>query len=293
MGELHATDVSILGTGLMGAAIARRLREAGKSVTVWNRSPEKAADLVTDGISRADSARAALEASPISIVVIVGYDTVWDLIANAGADLSQIAVVNLSSGTPEQALALSRRFDALGGRLLEGCILAYPSDIGSEEATLVFSGPTEIWDRAADLLRLLGGRTQYAGPRPETANVIDVTILAFYTSAAAALLEAGAYARTYGLDFASLRPTLHEHVAALDRFVSAAADRISRQDYSVSQASLSIYLAAMEGVVEAMESSGFPVHVATGARDSVRLAQDAGRGDEDLYALYDALGSHP
>lgn len=42
-------DVAILGLGLMGQAIAAAFLRAGRPTTVWNRTPGKAGDLITQG----------------------------------------------------------------------------------------------------------------------------------------------------------------------------------------------------------------------------------------------------
>ncbi len=54
------SEVSVIGLGNMGSALARVLQENGRAVTVWNRSPEKAAPLVDMGAALAPSAAAAI-----------------------------------------------------------------------------------------------------------------------------------------------------------------------------------------------------------------------------------------
>ena len=53
------TDVSVIGMGSMGSALARTLLQSGYAVTVWNRSVDKAELLVSDGAEVADSASVA------------------------------------------------------------------------------------------------------------------------------------------------------------------------------------------------------------------------------------------
>lgn len=55
------STVAVLGTGIMGAAMARNLLKAGMEVRVWNRSPEKAAPLAADGAMVAESPVEATE----------------------------------------------------------------------------------------------------------------------------------------------------------------------------------------------------------------------------------------
>ena len=62
------SDVSVLGLGAMGAALARVLIEKGRSVTVWNRTTAKMGPLVSLGGEAAQTPAAAINASPLIIV---------------------------------------------------------------------------------------------------------------------------------------------------------------------------------------------------------------------------------
>ena len=68
------TDVSVIGLGDMGSALAHTLLGAGYSVTVWNRSASKAEPLVAAGAELAASAREAIDASPATITCITSHD---------------------------------------------------------------------------------------------------------------------------------------------------------------------------------------------------------------------------
>ena len=57
------SDVSVIGLGAMGSALAEALLKSGLSVTVWNRSPARADALVAKGAVAAGSVNEAVEAS--------------------------------------------------------------------------------------------------------------------------------------------------------------------------------------------------------------------------------------
>ncbi len=77
------TKVALLGTGKMGAAMARRMRAHGLAVRAWNRSRAKAQALEADGVEVVDSPRAAsLSSRPSS----------WLMVASA-TDLLVIATL--------------------------------------------------------------------------------------------------------------------------------------------------------------------------------------------------------
>ncbi len=65
--------ISVIGLGVMGAALARTLLAHGHPVTVWNRSAEKAAPLVEEGATLAATASDAIAASPATIVCIESH----------------------------------------------------------------------------------------------------------------------------------------------------------------------------------------------------------------------------
>src|SRR5579883_1471029 len=63
-------SIALLGTGIMGAHMARRLAQTGFSVTVWNRSEAKAAPLRQHGVTIATSASAAVADADAVIVML-------------------------------------------------------------------------------------------------------------------------------------------------------------------------------------------------------------------------------
>ncbi|NYV78497.1 NAD(P)-binding domain-containing protein, partial [Streptomyces sp. UH6] len=64
--------VAVLGTGIMGAAMARNIARAGHPLRVWNRSREKAEPLAADGARVAATPAEAVEGA--DVVVTMLYD---------------------------------------------------------------------------------------------------------------------------------------------------------------------------------------------------------------------------
>lgn len=188
------TDVSILGTGLMGAAIARTLLREGMSVTVWNRTPDKAEALRIDGATVAGTATEALQASPISVFVIFSYDNVRAILEAAIADGPIGQVVNLVTGKPTDGKELAVWATDHGVEVIDGAILAYPDGIGEADSVLVFAGNGSLWSERKDLLTLLGGASTYLGDDMSLANTMDHVALNFLTTTQTALFETLAYA---------------------------------------------------------------------------------------------------
>ena len=64
------TKVAVLGVGVMGGGMARRLLAAGFPLTVWNRTPERANPLEHEGAVRADTPRDAAASADVILSMV-------------------------------------------------------------------------------------------------------------------------------------------------------------------------------------------------------------------------------
>lgn len=130
-----STDISVLGLGAMGSALATSLLDAGRSVTVWNRTPGRAKDLVARGAGAADSVPAAVLASPVVVACLLDHSSVEETLGLAAADLRGRTLVNVTTTTPNEARALASWAAEHGIDYLDGAVMAVPSMIGSRSRT--------------------------------------------------------------------------------------------------------------------------------------------------------------
>ena len=151
----------------MGAALARALMGAGWQVTVWNRSPEKAEALVVEGAVGAETLAAAVRAQDLIIACVKSHAATQAMLEPVRDDLAGKTVVDLSTGGAEEAKALADMLTEAGAAWTIGMINAYPSGIGKEETAILCAGPTEVWARVADPIRVLGGASDHVGETPE------------------------------------------------------------------------------------------------------------------------------
>ena len=92
------TDISVIGLGAMGSALARAQLKAGRSVTVWNRSIEKAAPLEEAGAIAAATASEAIMASPLTITCLKSHPQTNEVLRNAANALPGKTIIELSTG---------------------------------------------------------------------------------------------------------------------------------------------------------------------------------------------------
>ncbi|CAH9414299.1 3-hydroxyisobutyrate dehydrogenase family protein [Streptomyces globisporus] len=104
--------MTVVGLGSMGSALAEAFVDAGHAVTVWNRTPSKAAPLVAKGAVHARSTDEAVAASGLVITCLTTYDDTLAALGPAAAALDGRALVTLNSGSPRRG----PRDGGLGGR---------------------------------------------------------------------------------------------------------------------------------------------------------------------------------
>ncbi|MBC9716095.1 NAD(P)-dependent oxidoreductase [Streptomyces sp. TRM66268-LWL] len=171
-----STAVSVIGLGDMGKALAASLLSAGFRTTVWNRTAEKADELVAKGALRAATAEEALVASPLTIVCLIDYDTTRTLLAQAAGALRGRTLVQLSNGTPAQARELETWAREQGAAYLDGGIMAVPSTIATPEAFLLYSGDSEAFAAQKEILEVMG-EAKYLGAEVGLASLYDLALL--------------------------------------------------------------------------------------------------------------------
>ncbi len=191
--------LALLGTGLMGQPIARRLLAAGYDLTVWNRTPAKAEALRAHGAKMADTAAAAaaeadvvfslLENGPVVGQVLFGHQGAAETLRPGGL------VIDMASIKPAEARDHAARLAARGIAHLDAPVSG--GTLGAEQGTLAImaGGTTEAVERARPLLAPLGRLTHVgpsgAGQLAKLANQMIVGITIGAVAEALLLAERG------------------------------------------------------------------------------------------------------
>jgi 3-hydroxyisobutyrate dehydrogenase len=156
----HPT-VAVLGTGIMGAPMARNLLAAGFPVRAWNRSADKAAPLEQDGAFVASTPAEAASGAEMVLTMLADTGAVLDSVADAlgGPEVwVQASTVGIEGTERCAALAAER-----GVTFVDAPVLGTKQPAEAGKLVVLASGPDDERERLAPLFDAVGARTMWVG----------------------------------------------------------------------------------------------------------------------------------
>ncbi len=201
--------LSVLGMGNMGRAFAARALEKGHDVTVWNRSPDRAGDIVASGAGEAGSVGQAVADSEAVLVVLADDGAVLEVSLGDGGIAGSLppsgVVAVISTVAPDTVRRLA---DAgLSERVVDAPVMGSPDMIRAGAGSF-FVGGTEKTVRALEpLWSDLGAGFTHCGPVGAGATMKIISNLLLITGVSA-VAEAVATARRHGIPDDLLKDTL-------------------------------------------------------------------------------------
>jgi 3-hydroxyisobutyrate dehydrogenase len=195
--------IGIAGTGKMGTAIGKRLLATGHRLTVWNRTPERARELIDLGAALADSPRDLADRVEAVITMLTDEPALDQVYLGADGLLSGHVVhqlmIDMSTVSPAKQQEIGARVSAAGATYVE-CPVGGSVGPAQEGKLLGFAGGTaDDLARALPLLEQLCRRVEHVGQLGAGATMklaINLPLMVYWQT----LGEALSLIQTLGLD---------------------------------------------------------------------------------------------
>lgn len=286
------TTVAVLGTGIMGAGMARNMIDAGLDVTVWNRNPERARPLAGAGARIATDAAEAVAGA--DVVVTMLFDAAataqvmeWALPAVApDAVWVQTGTVGLD-GT-ERLVELAARH---GIAFLDAPVLGTRGPAEQGTLTVLAGGPSTLREKVAPVFDAIGSKTVWVGEQPGDGHRLKlvanswVAVVMAGTAQALALAEGLALDPRQFLDVIAGGPLDTPYTQLKGRAILAGEFPTA---FAVSGVVKDTGL-----ITDAMRGAGVDSGVMEAVRAAFGRADAAGHGDEDMAAVVHAFRPAP
>lgn len=283
------TTVLVVGAGRMASALVRALLEAKISVHVWNRTRERIEALAQSGAKVASSIEQGARASDIVIVNVLDYQAANSLLrtASVAEALGGRALVQLTSGSPDQARDLGAWASTHRINYLDGAIMATPNFIGSAGGATLYSGSRAIFDQHQQVLRALG-TAAHVGEDVGHASALDIALLSQMWGTLFGTLQATAVCEAEGLGLTTLdqhwKPFKPIVDAALDDLMTRVRERRYRAD-ATTLATIAAHYSAFQHLLSTAQTRGLNPVLPTAFDGLFKAAIGDGYLTDDFAAL--------
>ncbi len=193
----------------MGAPMGQRLLGAGFALTVWNRSPEKAAELVRQGAALASSASTAVREAEVTITMLSNGPAVTDVLTSGGVAEAMAPgslFIDMSSIPPDTARRHAALLSARGIAALDAPVSGGVVGAAAGTLAIMAGGEVDAFVRALHVFKALGRATRVgpagSGALAKLANQMIVGMTIGAVAEALLLAEAG------GADPAAVREAI-------------------------------------------------------------------------------------
>lgn len=282
-------NVTVIGLGSMGRALAGAFLRGGHRTTVWNRTPEKAAPLVAEGAIHAPTVHAAVAASPLVITCLTGFGETRHALEPATDALAGRTLVTLNSGAPAQARETAEWAINHGTRFLGGAVKNVPSAVGAPDTLLYYGGDRAAFAEHEGTLRVLGGDTVHLGDEADLAALYEMAVGATLLPALVGFFQGAAAVQARGFAASTLVPFTVKWLEMIGSLLPTFAREIDTGDYSDAQSSVGLFLAGESWDVEFGREANVDVSWAAPLHELVRRAADAGHAEHSIAALTEVL----
>jgi 3-hydroxyisobutyrate dehydrogenase-like beta-hydroxyacid dehydrogenase len=282
--------VGVVGLGLLGHAVAARLRGAGHDVVGHDIVPERVAALVALGGRAGGSVAGVTAAADFVCVLLPSLAAVEEVVLGeagiAAGARAGITVVQMSTISPALTERLARECAARGLGFLDCPISGTSGMVERGEGIIFVGGERALYERGRPMLESILPRAVFIGPAGQAMVLkLVANLLVALNSAAAA--EALSMAERAGLDVRLALEVLTGS-AATSRMLEVRGPMMVRRAFPP-QMKLDLFMKDLHLIQEAAGAVGAPVPLTDVAERLYAAAVADGHAGEDLAVVVTAL----
>ena len=282
--------VGIVGLGLLGGAVASRLRAGGHDVVGYDIAADKVTALVALGGRAAPSAQAVAESAAAVCVVLPSLTSVEDVVLGprglAASGAAGATIIQMSTISPALTERLAREVTAKGLAFLDCPVSGTSAMVARGEGIVFVGGERRVFDRWRPVLETVLPRAVFIG-RAGQATVLKLVANLLVALHSAAAAEALLMARGAGLDLELVLDVLTGS-AATSRMLEVRGPLIARAEFPP-QMKLDLFMKDLHLIQETARNVGTALPLTDVAERLYAAAMSAGHGGEDLSVVVKAL----
>ena len=282
------SDITVIGLGVMGSALAQTLLQSGYKVTVWNRTPSKVADLADRGAITAVSCSEAIAASPLIVICIKSHSDTRQLLEST-ENLESRNIIELSTGSAPEAESLAEWIRSEGAGCLIGMIATFPRDIGNEDSTIVTVGDEALWEQSEKMLKTLAGKSTYIGDNIGSLAILYSALFLPRQGFMFGMIYGALLCKKAGLPMQTYVEQMPLTIKVVNDYYDVFASSVLSDNYSDPQASIDMYIAAFADTLESFRNHNVNDELPKLMASLLEQGANAGLGDKQITSLINVL----
>jgi 3-hydroxyisobutyrate dehydrogenase len=192
---------AVLGTGIMGAAMARSLARGGHDVTVWNRTPQRAEAVAGGRITACGAIGDAMLDADVVFTMLFDAASVLDVAGEVVGALGSGAVwAQCTTVGPDGMRRIADAAGEVRDRLLDAPVLGTKQPAEDGTLTVLVAGASAAVEPARPAFDAVAARTIEVGERLGDASALKLVANSWVASLCAATAQAMGFAGSLGLD---------------------------------------------------------------------------------------------
>lgn len=286
--KLEISKVSVLGLGNMGFALAEALVDGGHITTVWNRTSKKGVPLVAKGAISAESPGDAISASNIIIICVSGYEDVYEILEPEKNGLFGKTLVNLSSGTFDQAITMSDWADNRHIKFIAGAAMSGIKRVGQPNALFLFGGSQEGFEAHRSILKVFRNCT-FLGPRSGLVSLYDTALFGMAWGALMGYYHAAALLGRKEVNAMDFTKVATEHLPFISSLMTDHAEQVQQHIYPADDGNLAVHTAAMDHLVHSSSVEGINTVFTEFIKGVLESGVKAGYENDGIASIFEVL----
>jgi 3-hydroxyisobutyrate dehydrogenase len=282
--------ITLIGTGLMGRQMAERLLRSGYSLTIYNRTRQKAAPLEKMGAQIARTAKKAVEETACSIFMVADAGAIRDLLFPSGSGrpvLTGRTIIQMGTISPEQSLEFKREVEKGGGEYLEAPVLGSTSEAEQGKLFVMVGSTREQFEQWSALFKCLSPAPVRVGVVGQAA-ALKLALNQLIASEVAAFSFSLGIVKRNQIDVEQFMRVLRKSALYAPQFNKKMPRMLARNFTNPSFATKHL-LKDVNLMIAEGRRIGLETDVQQGIQQIIQRAVESGWADADYSSIYNAI----
>ena len=279
-------QVGFIGIGLMGLPMAQRLLEAGVSLTVYNRTPDKLEGLKEKGAAIAPTPTALIHDCDCIILMLTNAAAVKEILLSDTnrAYLIGKTVIQMSTIAPSESRAICDEVVAAGGEYLEAPVLGSIPEVTAGKLIVMVGGAIEQFETYQPILSHFGSNVRLIGG-VGTASALKLALNQLIGSLTSAFATSLSFVQQEGVEVDQFMEVLRGSALYAPTF-DKKLQRMLEQNYANPNFPTKHLAKDMKLFQAESESLGLDIHLPAAVNQILLEAINRGFAEADYCALF-------